>query len=387
VGCAVRETCLVVAVVFVRVPCMGLKIKGVRWRELPRLVRGLCGCACLLTGLSAGAAELAFDFESTDPGAVPAGFRSVLSGNGAPGNWSVMATEVAPRLAPLTSKAQPERRRVLAQLSEDITDERFPMLLYDDQEFGDFEFTTRFMNVRGAFEQMAGLAFRVVDENNYYYVRASSIGSTFRFFKVVKGLRSDAIGVDLEIPRGQWHEMSVRCHGNQIECFLNGKQVIPTITDNSFIAGRVGFWTKSDAVAYFTDAHLSFTPRETTGEVLIREALRQYPRTLEIRIYAARDRAAGQIKVIASSDPSMLKMEGGDVERKVVESGATFYGKSDGGGIVTLPLRDRNGEPIAAARFVIKSFRGQTEANAITRVVPIRQLMEERLRSHRQLFE
>ena len=191
-----------------------------------------------------------------------------------------MATEVAPRLAPLTSKAQPERRRVLAQLSEDITDERFPMLLYDDQEFGDFEFTTRFMNVRGAFEQMAGLAFRVVDENNYYYVRASSIGSTFRFFKVVKGLRSDAIGVDLEIQRGQWHEMSVRCHGNQIECFLNGKQVIPTITDNSFIAGMVGFWTKSDAVAYFTDAHLSFTPRETTGEVLIREALRQYPRTL-----------------------------------------------------------------------------------------------------------
>ena len=54
---------------------------------------------------------------------------------------------------------------------------------------------------------------------------------------------------------------------------------------------------------------------------------------------------------------------------------------------MTLPLRDRNGEPIAAARFVIKSFRGQTEANAITRVVPIRQLMEERLRSHRQLFE
>ena len=366
---------------------MGLKIKSVRWKELARLVRGLCGCACLMAGLAAGAAELTFDFESTDLGAVPAGFRSVLSGKGSPGNWSVIGTEVSPRLAPLTSKAQPVRRRVLAQLSEDITDERFPMLLYDDQEFGDFEFTTRFMNVRGAFEQMAGLVFRVLDENNYYYVRASSIGNTFRFFKVVNGLRSDAIGVDLEIPRGQWHEMSVRCHGNQIECFLNGKQVIPTITDNSFIAGRVGFWTKSDAVTYFTDAHLSFTPRETVVEVLIREALRQYPRTLEIRIYAARDRAAGVLKVIASSNPAVLNTEAGDVERKVIELGATFYGKSDGRGIVTVPLRDRNGEPIAAARFVIKSFRGQTEANAITRVVPIRQLMEDRLRSHHQLFE
>lgn len=338
-------------------------------------------------GLMLSAAELVFDFERTELTEIPNGFRQMLSGKGSPGTWRIISAEVSQQLAPITSKAAPVKRRVLAQLSEDITDERFPLLIYDEQEFGDFEFSTRFKNVSGAFEQMAGIVFRALDERNYYYVRASSIGNTFRFFKVVDGNRSAPIGVDVEIPRGSWHELSVRCRGNQISCFLNGEQLIPTITDNTFSAGRIGFWTKSDAVSYFVDSRINYEPRETMAEVLIQEAVRKYPRILEIRIFASVDGSSANVKSIASTDSRISNSDAGDIERNVLNGGAVYYGKSGARVTVTMPLNDRNGEPIAAVRMVLQSFRGQTEKNAITRAVPIIRMMEERVRSRASLFE
>ena len=340
-----------------------------------------------LLGLSLGAAELVFDFEKVELGSIPSGFRGALSGKGSFGTWKIIKAEVPQLLAPISSKAAPVKRRVLAQLSEDITDERFPLLIYDEQEFGDFEFSTRFKNVSGAFEQMAGIIFRARDEKNYYYVRASSLGNTFRFFKVVDGNRSAAIGVDVKIPRSLWHELSVHCRGNQISCFLNGEQLIPTITDSSFSAGKIGFWTKSDAVSYFVDSKIHYKPRETVAGMLIREAVRKYPRVLEIRIFASVDGSNTNLKAIASTDSSLSNPNAGDVEQNAINRGAIYYGKSGRRVTVTMPLNDRNGEPIAAVRMVVKSFRGQTEKNAIARALPIIRMMEERVRSRTSLFE
>jgi hypothetical protein len=36
-----------------------------------------------------------------------------------------------------------------------------------------------------------------------------------------------------------------------------------------------------------------------------------------------------------------------------------------------MPLRDKNGDAMAAVRVVMKSFPGQTEENAIVRATPI----------------
>jgi hypothetical protein len=53
------------------------------------------------------------------------------------------------------------------------------------------------------------------------------------------------------------------CKGNRIRCLLNGKELIPPLTDNSFSAGKIGFWTKSDSIAYFVDTKLTYVPRES----------------------------------------------------------------------------------------------------------------------------
>ena len=119
---------------------------------------------------------------------------------------------------------------MLAQLAQDPADEHFPLLIYEGETIGDFTLTTRFKTVKGVVEQMAGIAFRIQNETNYYVVRASSLGNTFRFYKVLNGQRGPLVGPEVPIPSGVWHELTVECKGNAIRCLLNGKELI-TATD------------------------------------------------------------------------------------------------------------------------------------------------------------
>jgi len=163
--------------------------------------------------------------------------------------------------APLTDKAPDvSRHGVLAQTSGDATDERFPMLLFTGEKFRNFKFTTRFKIVSGIAEQMAGVVFRYQNSSNYYVVRASALGKNVRFYKVVDGLRSDPIGPDLDVSGGVWHALAVQCEGTQISFWYDDKLVMPALGDNSLNEGLLGFRTKSDTVAYFSDATVDYTP-------------------------------------------------------------------------------------------------------------------------------
>src|ERR1051325_11230233 len=209
----------------------------------------------VLLALPCFGAEKKFDFSDVRENQTPPGFRSVVNGLGKPGDWKVILDEVPPLLPRLTSQASAlTKQSVLAQLAQDSTDEHFPLLIFENEEYGDFTLTTRFKTVRGAAEQMAGIAFRIQNETNYYVVRASSLGKTFKFYRVVNGVRGVPVGPEVPVPSGVWHEMTVECKDNQIRALLNGKELI-NLTDkvDPLKNGKIGFWTKSDSVSYFAD--------------------------------------------------------------------------------------------------------------------------------------
>jgi hypothetical protein len=202
----------------------------------------------------------------------------------------------------------------------------------------------------------------------------------------VAGQRSPPIGPEIEIPAGVWHELAVETKGNQIHCYLNGKLAIPTLTDNSFVSGMVGFWTKSDSVSYFADAHISYTPREPFIRVLLRQMRQEYPRVEALKVYS-RTPENPTLRIMASTDEHEVGNIAGEIEPEVIEKDAAFYGKLDSNSIVvTLPLHDRNGDVIAALRVEMKSFLGQTERNALARATPIAKDMERRFVEAKDLF-
>ncbi len=347
---------------------------------------------CLILFLAAAvsdgvSAERQFEFKQEDLDKLPKPFRQSLTGAGRPVLWKVVLDEVPSILPPITPNAKAATRRpVLAQLSTDPTDERFPLCILDDEVFGDFTFTTRFKIVQGAAEQMAGVAFRIRNETNYYVVRASALGNNLRFYKFVDGVRSQPIGPDLPIKKNGWHELSVQCIGNSINCKLDGAQVIPTINDNSFTEGKIAFWTKSDSISHFTDASIRYTPREPLAKNLVREAMRRYPRVLGLKVYS-KTAEMQELHVVAAADEKEIGKSATTVEKDVVAKDHVYYGKDKSVVTVTLPLRDRNGDAVAAVTVTLQSFFGQTEQNAIARALPIVKLMESRIRAASDLAD
>ena len=344
--------------------------------------------ALALLTLPAGAAERKFDFSAVGENHQPPGFRSTVTGQGKAGDWRIVMDEVPPLLQPITAQAPVvTKKAVLAQLAQDPTDEHFPLLIYEGETIGDFTLTTRFKTVKGVAEQMAGIAFRIQNETNYYVVRASSLGNTFRFYKVLNGQRGPVVGPDVQIPAGVWHELVVECKGIQIRCRLNGKELI-TATDqvNPFTSGKIGFWTKSDSVSYFADTRLVYTSHEAPAQSLVRQIVKKYPRLLGLQVYVLGDDPKTS-RLLASKNTNEVARVGGKVEQDVIAQGTTYYGLEKESVSVVMPLRDRNGDPVAAVRVIMKTFAGQTEQNAVVRALPIIREIQQRVASLQDLVQ
>ena len=345
---------------------------------------------CLVLAVSAPGAEIKIAFSDFAVGQSPTNFHNALAGAGQPGDWKIVTDESPSALAPLmpqiTATARTVRHPVLAQLSQDPTDEHFPMLIYDGQTFKNFKLAVPFKIVGGEAEQMAGIVFRYQNASNFYVLRASALGRNVRFYKVVNGVRSDPLGPTLDIATNTWHTLAAQCLGAQITCWLDGKPLMPTLNDSSFSSGKIGFWTKSDAVSYFGDTAIDYTPMVPPAQALVRDTLKKYPRILGLRIYTLDDK--GQIHILASKTESEIGRPGTDAELNTLKNGAIAIGHGEGTVAVDMPLNDRNGEPIATVRVQLKSYAlAETQDMVLDRVRIIINEMQKRALSKEDLME
>jgi len=345
--------------------------------------------AAALLALTALGAERDFNFGEYPTDQTPSNFLSTVSGRGKPGDWKVVLDE-APSAMPARNPNAPAmtRHAVVAQLARYPVDAHFPLLVFKDDTYNDFTFSTRFKIVGGAMAQMAGIAFRYQDEKNYYVLMASVLDSRFWFFKIVNGVRSKLIGPQINLSQNEWHEMSVQCEGNHINCSFDGKQIIPMITDSSFSGGKIGFWTKSDSVSYFTDAKITYMPRETLAESLVSDTVEKFPKLENLKIFAVRPGGSGPAVVACKNDKD-LNQPGGKVETDVITNGKSYFSKDRKACTVTVtvPLRDRNGDAIAAAAFTMKSFLGETEDTAALKTQTMLKTMQPRVTSLEDLLQ
>ena len=343
----------------------------------------------LTLALPAFGAEINIDFSNFPTNEPPAGFLSALAGGGGPGNWKIIMDEAPSAFAPLTPQAGQmptvAGRAVLAQLSQDPADERFPMLIYNQETFGDFKLATQFKIVGGVAEQMAGVVFRYQNSSNFYVIRASALGHNIRFYKVVDGLRGNLLGPDIAITTNVWHTLGIQCQGNQIICQLDGQLAMPPLTDNTFTTGKIGFWTKSDAVSYFGDTTINYTPRVPMAQTLVQGMMQKYPRILELRVYTLDDK--GEPQIIASKNEKEIGQPGTDAEKGAITAGTVYFGRGKGTVAVTMPLTDRNGDSVAAVRVQLKSFMGETQDTAVDRARVIIKQMQAQVMSGQELTQ
>ncbi len=347
-----------------------------------------CFVFCLWLGLAVPVlgAEIKINFSDFAAGQTPAGFHSALAGSGQPGEWKVIDDEVPSLFPALTGQAPATTHRsVLAQLSQDPTDNRFPMLIYDGETFGNFKLTTRFKIVSGVAEQMAGIVFRFQNASNFYVIRASALGQNLRFYKMVNGQFVDPFTLGTNIAAGVWHTLTVQCEGIQINCLLDDSLAMPLHVPTTFATGKIGFWTMSDAVSYFDNTTIDYKPVVPAAQALVNSIMKQQPRILTLRIYTLDGQ--GGTHVIASNDEKEIGQPGTDAEKIAIMEGTVSFGKSPGVVAVTLALRDRNGDPMAAVRLRLKSFLGETQDHAVARATQIMHLMQAQVSTAQDLAQ
>ena len=205
------------------------------------------GIVVLLTSSFVHAETITFDDLAL--GAAPSGFTVGLTGRGGPPKWVV---QKAPNSEP---------GNVVAQVSAEGVDNRFPVLVYDKFAALDVDMSVRFQTVSGSVDQAAGLVWRYKDAKNYYIVRANALEDNVVLYKVENGVRSDlalkgkgkTYGAKAPVLKKAWNVLAVQVRGQTFSVSMNGAPLYD-VEDRTFPEpGKMGLWTKADSVTLFDD--------------------------------------------------------------------------------------------------------------------------------------
>ena len=130
------------------------------------------------------------------------------------------------------------------------TSNSFPLLVFNAPVFKDFDYATEFKIESGVEDQYAALAFRIVDEKNYYAVRASASEQSVTFARFNNGIRNVLKTWPATVKQVEWQALRVSVRGAETTILLNGAEV-GKISDERLTSGKVGLGTKADSVARF----------------------------------------------------------------------------------------------------------------------------------------
>jgi len=181
------------------------------------------------------AATISFDHDV--PGALPAGWRSGVTGRGST-IWAVEADATAP-----------SKPNVLKQSGSGT----FPWCVRTDASLPDGYVEVKFKPISGSEDQAGGVVWRFKDGDNYYVARANALEDNVSLYYTQNGSRKTVKYVDAPVPRNTWHTLRVEFSGKSIRVILDGKSYIEMEDDHITGTGAVGVWTKADSVTLFDD--------------------------------------------------------------------------------------------------------------------------------------
>jgi hypothetical protein len=200
----------------------------------PSILSALCAFALAACGpvpTSGRAETITF---ATPKG--PGDFEFTATGNGPPGQWSVVRNDAV---------------QALAQTGPDSTEDRFPLAIYRPFSGRNVYVSTRFMPVAGAVDQAGGVILRFTPSGDYYLARANALENNVRFYRVIAGKRQMIAGVDASVSSRAWHTLGIAARDDRFIILFDGRELFGATDATLSAAGRIGLWTKADSVIWF----------------------------------------------------------------------------------------------------------------------------------------
>jgi len=184
-------------------------------------------------------------FDESAPGALPESVTVGTLFDGRPaGEWKVL----------ITGRAK-SASQVLAQVGPKGSDQAYKLVLFEGTTSSNVDVEVSFLAVSGKADVGGGLIWRAQDDRNYYLLRASAVEQNIRLYRVVKGVRHLVKNYNRAIGPAAWHSLRVIQHGCEMQIRYDDEPLFQ-LCEQTFDRGRIGLWTKSDAVTYFDDLQL-----------------------------------------------------------------------------------------------------------------------------------
>lgn len=188
--------------------------------------------------------ERVVSFEDVAVGALPERFVATETNpTGTASRWQVERDEA-------------RDSNVLKHVEAKAAPKAFALLLSTTEHGPDVELSVRMKSISGKTDKGGGLVWRAKDAGNYYLARWSLIDKNLRLFRVVDGARTLLANVNVDTDPNAWHTLSARSIGTSHEVLLDGEKLIVHSDTTYPGSGRIGLWTRSDAITSFDDLRL-----------------------------------------------------------------------------------------------------------------------------------
>jgi hypothetical protein len=186
-----------------------------------------------------------WNFDSEPPGTLPRDLTigTLLDGRPA-GEWRLFRTARA--------KSPPQ---VLGQVMGKGDDLAYKVVLLTGTTALDVDAQVSLLLLEGKKDVGGGLIWRATDDRNYYVARANALEQTIDVIRVTEGVAQLLRSYKQPVGTQQWHTLRVLHRGCRLEVFF-ARTRIGSLCDQALPAGRIGLWTKADAVTYFDDLQL-----------------------------------------------------------------------------------------------------------------------------------
>lgn len=110
-----------------------------------------------------------------------------------------------------------------------------------------------FKMIGGASDQNAGIVFALRPNGDYYFVRYNTKDGNVAVWEYINGERKVLAkgSVEKQLPMNTWQELVVTFRSGKVEGAVTGTDLRVEHTLGTPTLGRVGVWTKRDAVTVF----------------------------------------------------------------------------------------------------------------------------------------
>lgn len=198
-------------------------------------------------------ADTLFSFEQYSENNIPEGWSQYYTGRGDGTKWEII---------------NDNGNKVLAQLSMENPNYHFNEIVFDGFIAKNIILKVKMKGVDGKMDQGGGFVWRFIDKDNYYVVRANPLEDNIVLYKVENGKRSDlpligkgrTYGADVEALGNGWNNLKLKVENSLFTVYLNDKEIFQVKDETFKEEGKVGLWTKADAVSYFDEFEILLIP-------------------------------------------------------------------------------------------------------------------------------